>query len=120
MKKVLCLVGLVVCMICLVSAQEVKQDTVYTVQWVVVSVVPAPCPQRAVTDEYGITSSPMMSCTVLHTKTERDIRTRDFATEKEADNFIKNQPVRMNWELGSHCENFEKIKKIREKTNKVK
>ena len=107
-----------------VYAQIIKenkmQDTIYTVKWTLVEVLPAPCPDKQRENEYGITNNYGTSCAVLHLRTEITKKQKEFNTEKEADEFMKKMPLQkdMGMALGSYCENAIKIKNIKEKQGK--
>ncbi len=63
---------------------------VWIVIWTVTITVPASCPGHQLdpyTGEY-----PTTSCLVLHTETITKEMEREFTTEKEAKEFIKNAP----------------------------
>lgn len=92
-------------------------DTTYTVKWTLVEVLPAPCPDAHKEDEYGVKNNYMTSCAVLHLRTETTEKQKEFNTEIEADEFIKNMPLEKNMgmAIGSFCKDPIKIKNIKQK-----
>jgi len=88
-----------------------QSDTTYTVKWTLVELLPAPCPDAQKENEYGVRNNYMSSCAVLHLRTERTEKQKEFNTEKEADRFIKEMPLEKNMgtAIGSYCENAVKL-----------
>jgi len=82
-------------------------DSLYEwrVSWEVVNILFIPCPDKESISEYGIKPNYTTSCAVLHTKSEVESHIKDFRTELEADEFIKNMPINNGWVLDSYCRN---------------
>lgn len=105
-------ISLIAWLVCVAPAQQ-KSDTTYTVRWTLVDIIMTECPDAGKVDEYGIGRNTVTGCAVLHTRVERTQKEKEFKTEKEADEFIKNMPTKRVWGLGSSCENAEKIVNIK-------
>jgi hypothetical protein len=87
------------------------ETIIFLVTWTVVSIVPTPCPDKPKANEYGLGGNSMSSCAVFHFKEERQEMSKEFETEKEADEFIKNMPTGI---FGDRCENPKRTKITKE------
>ena len=87
---------------------QVQPDTTYAVTWTLIECVSLP-DERSI-DEYGQVSQ--LVNTVYRFKTVSKEMSKEFISEKEADEFIKNMPMRQFW--GSGCENPKKQRVIKE------
>lgn len=56
----------------------------YIVFWIIINVVPMPCPDANKIDEFGRESSGFSTCAVYHFKIERKSKTKEFFSRDSA------------------------------------
>ena len=80
---------------------------IYTVTWIIVSIVAITCPgSGTISDEYGRTLNWGSMTLQLCTKTDTDTLSKQFNCREDAVKFMENAPIDesgiISWNMGDH------------------
>jgi hypothetical protein len=92
------------------------KEVIFLVTWVVVTHIPTACPDAKKENEYGFDSGVKSFCAVYHFKIKKQKKQKEFNTEAEADEFIKNMPI---VEFGEGCKDPKKYKVTKDSSSHV-